>query len=93
VCPNDDVLSSIRQFVAEKFPLARKRGIQDNDSLVAGGIVDSLGILEIVTFLEESFAFTLDDDEVVADNFDTIAAIANFVIEKNKSHPVSPTEA
>jgi len=93
VCPNDAVLSSIRQFVAEKFPLARKRGIQDNDSLVAGGIVDSLGILEIVTFLEESFAFTLDDDEVVADNFDTIAAIANFVNEKQAINLTSPAEA
>lgn len=72
----------IRSFVAQKFPAAKKRSLEDNVLLLASGIVDSLGMLDLVSFLEESFAIQLSDDELTPENFATIGALASFVEQK-----------
>lgn len=69
----------IRHFVLEKFPLARKRGLKDGDGLLESGIVDSMGVLEIVSFVEQEFGFQISDEELVPDNFKTIAHLSAFV--------------
>lgn len=74
-----DVRDAIRAFVFDKFPAARRRNVGDTDSLLAGGIVDSLGVLEVVQFIEETFGITLSDDDMLSENFETIAGIADFV--------------
>jgi acyl carrier protein len=71
-----ELTDSVRQFVHETFPASRKAG--DGDSLLESGLVDSLGILEIVTFLETRLGLTLADDDVVVENFASIDAIARF---------------
>jgi len=75
----------IRVFVLEKFPLARKRGISFQDDLLQSGIVDSLGILDLVTFVEQNFGITLNDDELLPENFQTIERLSAFVQSKNPS--------
>lgn len=79
---NDDVQISIREFILTQFPLAQQREIADDDSLLVGGIVDSLGILEIVTFLEEKFEITVSTEEMLAENFDSIANLTGLVLHK-----------
>ena len=69
----------IRGFILEKFPLARKEQIKGSDALLESGILDSLGILDLVTFLEQEFSITIADDELVPDNFQTIDGIVAFV--------------
>ena len=69
----------IRHFVLEKFPLARKRGLKDGDGLLESGIVDSMGVLEIVSFVEQEFGFQISDEELVPDNFKTIEHLSAFV--------------
>jgi acyl carrier protein len=69
----------IRGFILEKFPLARKQQIKGSDALLESGILDSLGILDLVTFLEQEFSITIADDELVPDNFQTIDGIVAFV--------------
>jgi acyl carrier protein len=71
--------SKIRGFILEKFPLARKQQIKGSDALLESGILDSLGILDLVTFLEQEFSITIADDELVPDNFQTIDGIVAFV--------------
>jgi acyl carrier protein len=78
----DAAQSTIREFIFDKFPAARGREMSDEDSLLEQGTVDSLGVLEIVGFLEKQFGFTLSDDEMVADHFDSIASMARFVRQK-----------
>jgi acyl carrier protein len=72
----------IRSFVVEKFPAAKKRSLDENVPLLASGIVDSLGMLDLVSFLEESFAIQLSDDELTPENFATIGTLAAFVDRK-----------
>jgi acyl carrier protein len=72
----------IRIFILEKFPLARKRGISDADSLLESGIVDSMGVLELVTFVEQEFGINVSDEELVPENFQSIRLLADFVLAK-----------
>ena len=53
-----------------------------DDSLIASGIVDSLGILRLVAFIEENFSVVVDDTEVVPENFETINAMSSLVQRK-----------
>jgi acyl carrier protein len=72
----------VREFVLEN---ARGRGISelaDTDSLIDGGIVDSLGIFRLVSFLEETFGVKIGDDEIVNENFQTINDIDRFLATK-----------
>jgi acyl carrier protein len=78
----DDPKVLIRQFVMEN---AQGRGITDlgdNDSLIESGIVDSLGIFRLVSFLEETFGVKVGDDEIVNENFQTINDIERFLATK-----------
>lgn len=74
--------AAVRTFVLEKFPLARKKGIDDNYLLLQSGIVDSLGILDLVTFLDQRFEISISDEELVPENFATINALAEFLMAK-----------
>jgi acyl carrier protein len=73
---------AIQAFLIDKFPLARKRGVTFDDNLLESGILDSLGILDLVHFLEQSFGIILSDEELVAENFQTIARLSAFLQSK-----------
>jgi acyl carrier protein len=75
----------IRNFIVEKFPLARKRGINFQDNLLESGILDSLGILDLVAFVEQNFGIVLTDDELVPENFQSIEHLTGFVQSKSPS--------
>lgn len=78
----DDIRAAVGEFILNHFPLARKREIGDDHSLLDGGIIDSLGILEVTTFMEEQFDITMSTEEMLAENFESIASIAEFVHNK-----------
>jgi acyl carrier protein len=84
---SDTTSEQIRDFIMAKFPLARKREIKKGDRLLENGIVDSLGILDLVTFLEEDFRITVADEELVPENFDTIETLTAFIQRKKSSSP------
>jgi acyl carrier protein len=70
-----------KDFIWKHFPLARTRKIIDADPLLENGILDSLGILEVVTFIEHEFHIVLNDDDLIPENFRSIEYIAAFVQE------------
>lgn len=76
---SEGVTSEIRQFVLNHFPLVRQRAIQNGDPLLDSGLVDSLGILELVGFLEHTFDMTISDEDLTPENFHSIQSIAMFV--------------
>jgi acyl carrier protein len=73
----------IRSFVVQQFPAARKRVIDEKVRLLESGIVDSLGMLDLVSFLEKSFSIQIADEELTPENFATIASLTDFVKRKN----------
>jgi acyl carrier protein len=78
----ENVKEQIREFVQEA---AQRKGVSevtDDQSLVESGVIDSLGIFRLVAFLEESFRVRIGDEEIVGENFETIAGIERFVLKK-----------
>jgi acyl carrier protein len=73
---------SIRKFIESKFPLARSRKLNDSSRLLEEGILDSLGVLELVNFLQDEHGIPIEDEELVPENFASIDAIAAFVQAK-----------
>jgi len=83
------VRDKILSFIVQKFPAARKRSIDDGTPLLESRIVDSLGILEIVAFLERTFNITISDEELIPDNFADINRMAAFAARKRSEDQVS----
>jgi acyl carrier protein len=55
----------------------------DNDApLLKNGLIDSLGILDVVTFVEKEFKITVFDEDLLPENFGSVQSIANFVQSK-----------
>jgi acyl carrier protein len=78
----DTVTEQIRKFIVEHFPLARKLDPNNDDRLLEKGIIDSLGILELVAFVEHEFQITMTDEELLPENFRSIKDLAAFVQSK-----------
>lgn len=76
------VEDSIRAFITANFYVAEPDKLQGDSSLLDSGIVDSTGILEVVSFLETEFGIRVADEDMVPDNLDSIAQIAAFVARK-----------
>jgi acyl carrier protein len=79
------VKDQIRQFVNEELAAAKGiASVDDGESLIENGVVDSLGIFRLVTFLEESFRVKIGDEEISADNLESVNMIEQFVLNKSR---------
>ncbi len=77
-----DVEFKVREFILKNFVFDGKKSLDNDESLIGGGIMDSTGILELISFLEENFHIGFSDSELVADNFDSVKKIVTFVSKK-----------
>ncbi len=75
----------IKSFIVENFLFGNDDGLENDTSFLEEGIIDSTGVLELITFLEEEFSIVVDDDELVPENLDSIDNVAAFVIRKQTS--------
>lgn len=72
----------LRAYIRENFLFGSDEKLEDQDSLLDRGIIDSTGAMELVTFLESEFRLEVSDRDLVPENLDTIAAITAFVSRK-----------
>jgi acyl carrier protein len=72
----------IREFIVGNFYVADAGALEDDGSLLDQGIIDSTGVLELITFLESSFGISVDDAEILAENLDSVSRMASFVQRK-----------
>ncbi len=78
------VENKIRQFVLNDYLFTDDQAALDNnDSFLEKGIVDSTGILEIIYFIEDEYGFTVKDDEMIPENLDSVSNIVAFVNKKS----------
>jgi acyl carrier protein len=87
VSENRDAVSGIREFVLQKFPLARKRKVTNHDNLLESGVIDSLGVLDLVNFLEQEFSVAVADEDLTPENFQSIERMAQFVERSLEPQP------
>jgi len=73
----------IKQFIRENFVLGLDgEELGDTDSFLEKGIIDSTGVLEVVGFLEETYGFKVEDEEVLPDNFDSVNNLVAYIARK-----------
>lgn len=77
-----DVREALRAYIQIQFPAATNMDLSDNLSLLDSGIVDSMGILDLVAFIEQNYGIAVLDEELVQENFDSISALHAFVGRK-----------
>ena len=87
-----EVAQEIHAFIADNFLFGRSRKrISDDSSFLDEGIIDSTGVLELVTFLETKYGIKVEDEELLPANLDSVRNVTAFVEKKlkNRSHPLA----
>jgi acyl carrier protein len=78
-----ETTQKIRTFILENVLIGEdESALDNNDSFLEKGIIDSTGILELVSFLENEFSIEVKDDELVPDNFDSISKLTVYIESK-----------
>lgn len=81
-----DVRAQLRDFIVDNFMMGQDAAaLTDAGSLLELGIIDSTGVLELVGFLEETFQITVEDDDLVPDNLDSVDNLVNYIQRKSNS--------
>ena len=74
---------ALREFVVDNFLFGQDGAdLTDEASLLELGIMDSTGVLELVSFLEGEYELKIDDEELIPENLDSIGNLARFVRRK-----------
>ena len=87
--------SEVRGFIVNNFLMGKEDGLSNESSFLELGIVDSMGMLELVSYLENTYKIEITDDELVPSNLDSINQIADYLCRKlvtgdAESVPVGP---
>jgi len=82
---DQDARAAIREFVLDRLAQTTgKTAIDDEDDLIESGVIDSLGIFQLVAFLEERFGVAIGDEEIVPENFGSVLAIERLVAARRR---------
>ena len=74
--------SKIKTFLAQQFPMTKN--VSNDEPLLKNGLIDSLGILDLVTFVENEFGIAVSDEDLLPENFGSIHSLTNFVHNKTE---------
>ena len=78
-----EVKESIRNYIKSELVNNKDhRELSDSDQLIESGVIDSLGMMKLIGFLEDNHSVQIDDMELVPENFSSIDAIASLVEKK-----------
>ncbi len=78
-----NVKESIKNYILSELVSDKENSsLSETDQLIESGIIDSLGIMKLIGFLEDNLSVQIDDMELVPENFASIAAITSLVEKK-----------
>jgi len=81
-----DTVAKIRTFIFDNFLFdAKEEDLANDASFLDQGIIDSTGVLELVEWLEDDFGLTIDDEELIPENLDSVNNLAGFIAQKTKT--------
>jgi acyl carrier protein len=78
-------MPEVRAFIVENFLYGQDDNFSENDSFLEKGIIDSTGVLELVSFVEEKFGIDVQDQELVPDNFDSLGKLSAYISRKTET--------
>jgi acyl carrier protein len=79
----DDVIATVRDYVAEHLAGEDPALLTDRSPLITSGILDSIATVHLASFLERRFGVEFTAEELTVDNLDTLASIARVIVEKS----------
>jgi acyl carrier protein len=86
----NDLKQTIREFIETSFLFREGRhGLAEDESLLGAGLIDSTGILELVSYLEAEFGIAVQDEEIVPENLDSVSQIVAYVEMKNAAQTIT----
>jgi len=77
-----DRVEPVRTFVIQNFLFGRADALTNEESFLESGIIDSTGILELVSFLEKTYGIRINDEELIPENLDSINSISEYLRSK-----------
>ena len=83
----EPLIQELRAFIVDNFLFGDESApfaFSDDDSFQERGIVDSTGILELVCHVQERYAIDVKDEELVPENFDSLAKVSRFIARKQQ---------
>ena len=72
----------IKEFILHNLYFSEGAVIEDGESFLETGVVDSTGVMELVAFVETEFGIRVEQEEIVVDNFDSVSKVASFIRRK-----------
>ncbi len=76
-----DTQKKLTDYIKQELLKGRHANLSPEDDLLGAGIIDSLGILQLVSFIDEAFDYQVPDEDVVYENFYSIEALTNYLNE------------
>lgn len=76
------IAAGVRSFIVANYLLGREDGFANDASFMDEGIIDSTGILELVSHLEETYGIEIAEEELIPDNLDSVNRIAAYLAKK-----------
>jgi len=81
----EKIRQTIKNFILENILFEDDENALDyDDSFLEKGVIDSTGVLELVNFVEEEFNVSVDDEEMIPENLDSVTKLAKFVNKKKE---------
>ncbi len=75
----DEIISKLAGYVTSEILKQPRRAIQPNEALLSSGLVDSFSLVDLGTFVEDTFGVHIDDTELNADTFDSLEQLASLI--------------
>jgi acyl carrier protein len=72
----------LRTYIVDNFLFGDDKGLEDSTSFLESGMIDSTGILEVISYLEDNFPLKIEDNELIPENLDSISNILSFIDRK-----------
>ncbi len=74
--------TTVKEFIIENFLFGDDSQLQEDISFLDSGIIDSTGILELVSFLEETYDISIGDEELLPENLDSVENVSKYLEQK-----------
>lgn len=76
------IIETLKSFLERSRRVRRDQLVNEDDSLLGRGIIDSLAIMELTAFIETTFGIKIGDSDLVPENFDSLSAIKRYIEAK-----------
>ena len=77
-------LSAIKNFIRTELIYDDEKDFDENTNLIERGIVDSMSLVRLISFLEENYEMQVQDEDIVPENFSSLNKILSFIAERRK---------